>query len=953
MAKICKELFIEALKEQGIFKKINQISKDSEGDSLTSMLDELFASLERKVKEVEEIGHTNSEAIIEKWRKKLIGDTEEAQRLSVTNEISDLVLRNKLDVEMGQYENPFEAVEAVLIGLVGSKKKGAAYSVDQVQKAILNTDLGRLINKLDDVEGAENLLKKLNSGKYDDNIIIEGFELMKAQRAKLGDVYKGKEEVNIGITKDIDAIRIAKILHDTFLDQDSTCNAAGAGIGQEVMGTFFRSNYNRNKILDKKTGGRTEFISYLKKEGVLDKEATFMGDAYPDEILAALFESIRDHTIIASHGSRMDLGSGHFANSRLERLKAFGHNSVAKKATKKTMPILVFVDAKAQIAFNKKFGGDSLFQNIMYDMESTARNTGLMKRMGTRPLETLKHLQRRAMTKAASKITELEVKAETVKLTKKEKLLLRKLKRGMTESTAIAQRRWYDVLDGSALRIEGGAPGEISIAAIGAWSRAMMTVTKLGSSTITAFSDIFYAGSALRAHSTSGAAESYFSGFANILRGRGNAEHREAVRSMGIGVDSLIGSIHAKFGSADSMPGAMTKLVGKFFTYNSMNWWNDSHRSGMIAMMSRNFGSHANTAFKDLPKNIKRTFITYDITEPEWNIYRKYGLNEHDGSKYMTNERFTRENIGQDDLVKYAYDKQLESKVVGKAFLDEDTVSVDEYQRIYKKLHDDPHATGNILGNSLFELKNKMNTMYVGLADSGVIMPGAYEKSLATYGGHAGTPLGEFSRFFMQFKNFPVSVFRKVAMREWRLGAGEGIQTPIGTTVQLYNAATLMAGTTLFGYLSLATKDVLMGRTPYLFDDGIWDSKTLNMVQRSFVQGGAGGLWADFVLGDWAKFRGSATKSALGPVLGQTDDLFTLMSNLIGGEWANAYDQTGNLILDNAAIGGNIWYIRYAVNYMFLNELQEYFNPGYIRRTESRIMRDKGQKYFLPPNIHE
>jgi hypothetical protein len=39
-----------------------------------------------------------------------------------------------------------------------------------------------------------------------------------------------------------------------------------------------------------------------------------------------------------------------------------------------------------------------------------------------------------------------------------------------------------------------------------------------------------------------------------------------------------------------------------------------------------------------------------------------------------------------------------------------------------------------------------------------------------------------------------------------------------------------------------------------------------------------------------------------------------------------------------------------AADYLFLYEMQEAMNPGYLRRMERRVEQDNGQKFYLPPS---
>ena len=39
-----------------------------------------------------------------------------------------------------------------------------------------------------------------------------------------------------------------------------------------------------------------------------------------------------------------------------------------------------------------------------------------------------------------------------------------------------------------------------------------------------------------------------------------------------------------------------------------------------------------------------------------------------------------------------------------------------------------------------------------------------------------------------------------------------------------------------------------------------------------------------------------------------------------------------------------------AIDYLFLYQLQEFVNPGYLSRLEQRIMTENDQRFFMPPS---
>jgi hypothetical protein len=114
------------------------------------------------------------------------------------------------------------------------------------------------------------------------------------------------------------------------------------------------------------------------------------------------------------------------------------------------------------------------------------------------------------------------------------------------------------------------------------------------------------------------------------------------------------------------------------------------------------------------------------------------------------------------------------------------------------------------------------------------------------------------------------------------------------------------------------------------------------------IQGGAMGMYGDFLLGEFDSRYGRSALSALaGPVIGQTDDVFDLFNRLKSGEIDKAGNSAFRFMINNMP-GSNLFYLRGAVDYLFLYDLQEKMNPGFLSRMESR-MGDRGQSFLIDP----
>lgn len=215
-------------------------------------------------------------------------------------------------------------------------------------------------------------------------------------------------------------------------------------------------------------------------------------------------------------------------------------------------------------------------------------------------------------------------------------------------------------------------------------------------------------------------------------------------------------------------------------------------------------------------------------------------------------------------------------------------------------------------------------------------MPGAAERAIMNQGTQAGTAVGEVFRHVMQFKSFPITMIRR--------GLGREVRGTANGKADMRGLAQLMVSTTVFGYGAMVMKDVLKGREPREFTGDFENDSRLLMA--AMAQGGGMGIYGDFMFGEFSRYGRSAVSTAVGPTLGQVDDLAELWTRIrTGGDvGANAF----RIAMNNTPFI-NLFYTRAALDYIILYELQEMINPGYLSRMEQRIMRENNQKFFIPP----
>lgn len=227
-------------------------------------------------------------------------------------------------------------------------------------------------------------------------------------------------------------------------------------------------------------------------------------------------------------------------------------------------------------------------------------------------------------------------------------------------------------------------------------------------------------------------------------------------------------------------------------------------------------------------------------------------------------------------------------------------------------------------------LEDKLRGYIVDRVDYATVTPDARERAILNQGTRRGTVIGELARVMTQFKSFPVTVLSKVY---GRMLYGKG-KADVPALVQ----TAIM--TTLMGYVAMTGKDIAKGREPRPLDSAAtWNA--------AFLQGGGAGLMGDFIMGEYNRFGNTLSTTLAGPTAGTIDDMARIYSAIRDGDDAAA--KSANFLINNAPFA-NLFYIRPVLNHMFIYQLQEAMNPGYLRRMERRIEKENNQKFFIKPS---
>ncbi len=230
------------------------------------------------------------------------------------------------------------------------------------------------------------------------------------------------------------------------------------------------------------------------------------------------------------------------------------------------------------------------------------------------------------------------------------------------------------------------------------------------------------------------------------------------------------------------------------------------------------------------------------------------------------------------------------------------------------------------------EASRKLSAYLIDQVREGMTEPSAGTRAITTWGTKAGTPEGEAVRTLMQFKGFTVTYMTRSIGREL-----------VRDGVDVGGVAHLIAATTALGYLAMSLKDLAKGRNPRQPDDAEGYRK---VVAAAMVQGGGLGIYGDFLFGEANRFGGGILSTLGGPTMGTAEDVQKLIAAARG---------EGNFAAQAIRMGVghtpfiNLFYARAGLDYLVIYRLQEWANPGYLRRMEQRVKRDNDQTFWLRP----
>lgn len=429
--------------------------------------------------------------------------------------------------------------------------------------------------------------------------------------------------------------------------------------------------------------------------------------------------------------------------------------------------------------------------------------------------------------------------------------------------------------------------------------RTLNSMASLGMATVSSFSDI---GAQLSQAMFLGISQSH--AFMNMIRmltdvtRKGLTPGERALFSdLGLLVENIAANLHDALSQGSAGSGFLAKMQNKYFRAIGLDWWTTSLKKSMALSLNHELGMFfsGHPDFKGFNQRMIKTLEAYSLGKKELDVLRHMELIKEGKKSFID--------------IKHIMD--IPNEVVAKY------LNIDKSAAGYEEL----------CTNCKRDLQTRLHAFMWDRINAAVIEPDMLAKVWMLQGTQPGTWKGELFRSFAQFKSFAVSVITRT-VTPWMFNAESKGASAFGLTH-------LMMTTTALGYLSICCKEALKGRTPPEMN-----TKTFF---RSVVQGGALGILGDLLFGE-AQGNADVVGILSGPTINKINDVYNVYLKAMNGDDAAAEALRR---FRNWLPGQNIFYAKIPIDYLLMNNVYEWANPGYLQRLERNLHNKTGQDYWF------
>ena len=672
---------------------------------------------------------------------------------------------------------------------------------------------------------------------------------------------------------DAEIAGLAKSVQDTLEQLRLHYNRYGGDI-KKLANYGIPQSHSHYKVIQ---AGQEAWVKYTlpltDRSKYRKEDGSLMSEAEVADVLKAVYQTI------ASEGHNKASVQAHAVQSETDLPVGFNMQGLHQHHRE-----VHFKDADAWVKYQEDFGEVNFHDLLSNHVRRMATEIGLMQTFGSNPEKLVKKLGHDLLNQM---MQDPKYVKEHRKIQKQAALI----------------NKHYDELAGQALPIDS------NLAQVGGMLRSWTVATKMGSAFITAFSDQATMKLASEMHGMA-----YSKVFGKHLKQFANKEDRDFAISIGLGVREMTNAL-VRFGD-DDLASASTKLAKA--NTNTRKIANAVIRSSglnhITASAKRAFGvslmhhvSNLNSAKKwaELGPKDKKMLEGGGITEHEWNALQLVTRTEAPtGEKLITNQ----------DIFKMS---------------DEDILNYYNF--------DKTGYTAQELADHAFRLKEQLANKYMNHVytetNAAVLEVGARETTMMGLGRERGTMTNELTRFFMQFKQFPLAMIT----RQWTRAMAQG--TPQEKFVYL---AKLFAYTTFMGAIVAQIQNLTQGKD-------LEDPTTLDFYMKAIVKGGSASFLADAISATTDPTERSIKDFILPAAFKDVMSVGTMVSGA-GKQFLDERDSSYGAEAINIAKNNipfqNVWYTRLVFDRLVIAELQDLFDEGYRERKQRRQESNYGISYW-------
>ena len=397
-----------------------------------------------------------------------------------------------------------------------------------------------------------------------------GTELYELSRQQAGDPAAAP-----GVTGNPVAQKIAGIIHGYQSLAKDRLNRLGAWVG-DYSGWVTSTAHDPDAMLKAGFDNWRDFI-----EPRLDAK-TFAGVPDHNKFLRGVYNGLisGEHTTDASHVGFKDPGFT-------------GPGNLAKRLSAER--ILHFRDADAWLDYQKQFGHGSLLEQVIGNLDRSARQEALLRTWGTNPSAELAR----------------DVQYFSDKYHDSNPTAVRYLKDHAGRLDDI-----LSMLDGRA-----NLPVNRLAAKIGSYSRLVESLAKLGGVALTHLSALSTKPMLLR-NVGMGLGEQYGNALRSILSIANPTERRALADLHLANLEGMHRDMLGRFSLDDSLPGWASKISNAYFKATGLTSLVNAQKTGTQFAVGRFLGRLKDSAYSALPDDTRQMLADYRITDADWDSLR-------------------------------------------------------------------------------------------------------------------------------------------------------------------------------------------------------------------------------------------------------------------------------------------------------------------------------------------